>query len=146
VAKHVLGPLADFPIGTQKAVDVDGLRIAVFSTDQGLYALLDRCPHQGASLCGGAVVGWLEARRAGEYSYDPTRPLVRCPWHGWEYELATGQSWADPATRRVRPYPIAVESGAEVLEARAPGEYVAETFAVEVDGQYVVLDLARRAR
>jgi nitrite reductase/ring-hydroxylating ferredoxin subunit len=149
VASHVIGRVADFPVGTQRLVTVGGLDIAVFSTDNGLFALLDRCPHQGGSLCGGTVVGWLNATRAGAYAYDPDWKLVRCPWHGWEYDLKTGQSWTDPEKKRVRPYPVGIQSGASVLAARegppgaVPGPYVAETFPVSVDDDYVVLELSR---
>ena len=75
---------------------------------------------------------------------DPLR--VACPWHGWEYDLETGQSFMGPGQMRVRSYGVALEPGAALVaeiesstELR-PGPYVAETFDVHVQGDYVVLD------
>jgi 3-phenylpropionate/trans-cinnamate dioxygenase ferredoxin subunit len=50
--------------------------------------------------------------------------MVRCPWHGWEFDLRTGRSWFDPERTRVRSYPVTVHRG--VVE----GPYRAETYAV----------------
>ncbi len=63
--------------------------------------------------------------------------MLRCPWHGWEFDIRTGQSWCDPQRVRARLYPVAVEPGAEVVK----GPYVAETFPVSVEQDYVVLEM-----
>ena len=62
--------------------------------------------------------------------------LLRCPWHGWEFDLATGESQVDPSSIRVRPYPVEVADGAELQK----GPYKAEVFDVTVEGQYVVIE------
>ena len=69
--------------------------------------------------------------------------MVRCPWHGWEYDLATGQSWFDPRESRVRAYDVTVEPGSEICTAtsRQPGPYVAETITISVEDDYVVIAL-----
>ena len=41
--------------------------------------------------------------------------IIRCPWHGWEFDLRTGQSWFDPRAVRVRRYDVSVEPGALVV-------------------------------
>jgi 3-phenylpropionate/trans-cinnamate dioxygenase ferredoxin subunit len=116
--------------------------------DGTFYALRDVCPHQGARLSGGVVVGWLEADGPGCYRFDPKRQLVKCPWHGWEYELATGQSWYKPESDRVRAYDVFVQTGRTLLneaeeseQGRLPGPYVAETFAVSVENDYLVIEM-----
>jgi nitrite reductase (NADH) small subunit len=55
--------------------EVAGLRVAIFLVDDGLYALSDRCPHAGGSLC----QGWIEE---GE---------VVCPLHRWRFRLRDGR-------------------------------------------------------
>ncbi len=52
--------------------------------------------------------------------------LLRCPWHGWEFDIRTGQSWCDPDSVRARTYSVTVEPG----EALAKGPFVAETLPV----------------
>jgi 3-phenylpropionate/trans-cinnamate dioxygenase ferredoxin subunit len=123
-------------------VEVEGRGIAVFNTDGVFFALRDVCPHQGARLSAGQMVGTLTADRPGCYEYESDRKLVRCPWHGWEYELATGRSWFDPEHNRVRPYPVSVEKGKSLVGGgRQPGPYEAETIRISVEDDYIVIEL-----
>jgi nitrite reductase/ring-hydroxylating ferredoxin subunit len=137
VAKHVIGPTAELPPGTRRQVKVGHRELAVFNVDGTFYALRDICPHRGALLSDGTVVGSLTACGAGEYEYDPSRRLVKCPWHGWEFDLATGQSWCEPKRERVKAYDVSVQPGAELV----PGPYVAETISISVEDDYLVVEI-----
>ena len=143
MARHVIGLAASFEPGEQRLVTVGGRRIAVFLVDGEFRALKDTCPHQGASLACGTVVGALSADGPDSIQYDGERRLVKCPWHGWEFDLKTGQSWFDPKRERVRAYPLSVESGDTLLAASGlqPGPYVAETVEISVEEDYVVIDI-----
>jgi 3-phenylpropionate/trans-cinnamate dioxygenase ferredoxin subunit len=140
MARHVIGPVSSLPPGTQRRVEVGGRAVAIYNVGGRYYALRDVCPHQGAPLSAGIVVGSLRAQQAGAYELDSSCKHVRCPWHGWEYDLATGQSWFDPVRDRVRAYSVTVEPGTEVA-GMAPGPYVAETVKISVDDDYVVIDI-----
>jgi nitrite reductase/ring-hydroxylating ferredoxin subunit len=140
--KHVLGPVDSLPPGTQRRVEVGGRAIAVYNVDGRFFALRDVCPHQGAPLSAGVVVSVLTADRPGAYDFCPTRKHVRCPWHGWEYDLATGKSWYDPERDRVRAYEVGVEPGAKLVDGLAEGPYVAETYPISVEDDYVVLEMS----
>jgi 3-phenylpropionate/trans-cinnamate dioxygenase ferredoxin subunit len=131
----------ELPPGAKRHVDVEGRDIAVFNVGGKFFALRDTCPHRGAPLSAGTIVGSITAREPGCYAYDPQRKFVKCPWHGWEYDLETGQSWFDPLRSRVRPYPVTVETGDALLDERRPGPYVAETVAITVEGAYVVVEV-----
>jgi 3-phenylpropionate/trans-cinnamate dioxygenase ferredoxin subunit len=139
--KHVIGPVDWLPPGTQRRVEVLGRAIAIFNVSGRFYALRDVCPHQGAPLSAGVVVSVLNADRPGEYDFCPNRKHVRCPWHGWEYDLATGQSWYDPERDRVRAYEVGVEPGEKLVDGLASGPYVAETFSISVENDYIVLEM-----
>jgi 3-phenylpropionate/trans-cinnamate dioxygenase ferredoxin subunit len=143
VAKHVVGPVASLPPGTRQHVEIEGRGIVVFNVDGTFYALRDVCPHQGARLSPGLVVKWLEADEPGCYRYDPNRAFVRCPWHGWEYELSTGRSFFDPVHNRVRGYRVSVEPGKNLVEdgSRQPGPYTAETISISIEDDYVVIEM-----
>ena len=121
----------------RKLVDVAGRPIGVFNVDGEFFALLNRCPHQGGPLCEGSLGGLVEAPSRASTATRGAGEILRCPWHGWEFDIRTGQSWCDPSRVRVRTYPAAVETGAALVE----GPYVAETFAVSVEDEYVVLDI-----
>ena len=141
MAGHVVCRAEELPPGSRRAFKLGGREITVFNVDGELYALRNRCPHQGGRLCDGPLLGLLESSRPGEYRYSRDRMLIQCPWHGWEFDIATGQSYFDPARTRVRAYPVNVESGAALV----PGPYQAETFPVTVEEDYVVVQLSGRS-
>jgi len=134
--KHVVAAVDEIPPGGRKIVEVAGRSIGLFNLGGEFFALRNRCPHQGAPLCEGRIWGALESTRPGEFSYSRGGEILACIWHGWEFDIRTGQSWCDPARLRVKRYEVEVEPG-----ARVKGPYVAETFPVSVEEQYVVVDL-----
>ncbi len=139
---YVIARTDQIPPGTRRIVDIDGRSIGVFNVDGKYYALRNSCPHQGAALCSGTVLGTVTSPGPGEYHYDAERKLLSCPWHGWEFDMVTGQSWFDPVKTRVRPYEVVVESGAAIQtggDGRVPGPYVVETLTVTIDDDYVVV-------
>jgi 3-phenylpropionate/trans-cinnamate dioxygenase ferredoxin subunit len=137
MARHVVARVDELPEGGRLIVTVKGHSIGLFNVDGRLYGLLNRCPHQGAELCRGSVLGQIDSDGPGDYRLDESRPFVVCPWHGWEFDLATGRSYFDPRRTRVRPYPVEVAGGAAVA-GRREGPYVADVVDVSVDDDYVV--------
>jgi 3-phenylpropionate/trans-cinnamate dioxygenase ferredoxin subunit len=136
VSKLIVAPVAEFPPGERKLVEAEGKRIVVFNLDGEYFALLDRCPHQGGSLCAGVLTGHVESSTPGEYHYSRRGEMIRCPWHYWEFDIRTGKSWFDPKRVQVRQFKAAVETGAALVE----GPYQAETFPVRVEDRYVVVE------
>ncbi len=135
--KHVVATLAEMPPGSRKLVTIGTREIALFNIDGEFFAVLDRCPHQKGSLCKGQLIGLVESEEPGRYRFSRPQQIVRCPWHGWEFDLRTGQSRVDPSSIRVRPYAVEVTDGAALKE----GPYRAEVFDVAVENQYVVISL-----
>ena len=83
MAKHVIGLLRELPPGTRKLVNIRGRPIAVFNIKGELFALLNRCPHQGANLCDGKLVGLVQSWELGEYKCSRLGEILRCLWYGW---------------------------------------------------------------
>jgi nitrite reductase/ring-hydroxylating ferredoxin subunit len=137
MGKHVVAALAEIPPGSQKLIHVKGRAIAVFNVEGELFGISDACPHQGGSLATGATVGLTTSSEPGKYSHCRPGEFVRCPWHSWEFDLRTGQSWCDPRKFRTKPYDLSVEQG----ETLVAGPYVAETFGISVEDEYIVVDL-----
>jgi 3-phenylpropionate/trans-cinnamate dioxygenase ferredoxin subunit len=154
-AKYVVGTVEEIPPGKRKIVDVAGLSIGVFNVGGEFFALRNRCPHQGGPLCEGKAWGLLEAPTPGEFAYTRRGEILTCGWHGWEFDLRSGQSWCDPRRLRVRTYAVELTPGAEIAaesddESRPPlglpashvkGPYIAETYPVATDGTYVVVEI-----
>jgi nitrite reductase/ring-hydroxylating ferredoxin subunit len=120
--KHVVASADEIPPGGRKIVELGGRSIGVFNIDGEYFALRNRCPHQGAALCEGKLWGVLKAGVPGTSDYAPSREILTCPWHGWEFHVRTGQSWCDPLRLRVRRYDVSVK-----------------TYRVYVEGTYVVV-------
>jgi 3-phenylpropionate/trans-cinnamate dioxygenase ferredoxin subunit len=145
----VVGSVADFGPGGH-SVMANGRSVALFNVRGSFFAVRDVCPHRGAALSAGCVVGELSSTGPGSYDFNPDRVFVRCPWHGWEYDLRTGQSFHSPADDRVRAYEVRVEPGSAIADAttedkssqgRQPGPYTVERFSVTVEDDYVVLEM-----
>ena len=144
--RYVVATVEEIPPGGRKIVRVAGRSIGIFNVGGEYVALRNRCPHQGGPLCLGPLSGVVVGTRPGEYRYSRPGEVLRCPWHGWEFDVRTGRSWFDPARTRVRRFEVAVESGRAIEEGLAalggePGPYVAETYPVRVEERYVVVDV-----
>ncbi len=137
MVRHVIAPVEELPPGTRKFLTIDERPIAIFNIKGEFFGLLNRCPHQGAALCEGPLIGLAQSSDPGEIEYTKLGEIIRCPWHGWEFDIRTGQSYCDPKRFRARAYPVNVEPGSAVVK----GPYVAETLAVSVESDYVVVDL-----
>ncbi len=71
-----MATLAELPVGSAKEVEHDGRIYAIFNVDGVISAIDGICPHQGGPLSEGEMNG----------------TCVSCPWHGWEFDVRTGQS------------------------------------------------------
>jgi nitrite reductase/ring-hydroxylating ferredoxin subunit len=135
--KHVVGRVDEFPEGRGRIVTVAMRSIGIFRMGDRFFALRNRCPHQGGPLCEGPVLPWIDAPAPGDVRVREGKWRVACPWHNWEYDLETGESWFDPKKSRVKAYPVTVERSMDLVA----GPYVAETYAVDVEGENVVVEL-----
>jgi nitrite reductase/ring-hydroxylating ferredoxin subunit len=149
--KVVVGRVSDFENGDRKIVDVNGKSVGVFRIDDQFYAIRNRCPHQFGPLCLGSLAPRAVSSAPGAVTMDPGPPLLACPWHGWEYDIATGQSFMGPGrgNRSARRYDVSVLPGGALVtptegavrpDGRVPGPYIAETMPVSVEHEYVVVD------
>ena len=100
----------ELPDGAARSVEALGSTIALFNVGGRVYALDNRCAHHGGPLCHGRVTGTLTSLRPYEYRFDAERPVVTCPWHGWQYDVRTGENEFDRAIR-LETYPVRVEDG-----------------------------------
>ncbi len=87
----------DVPESEGKIVKANGREIALFKVQGQFYAIDNTCKHQGGPL----GEGWLEDS------------IVNCPWHGWRYDIKTGQNQMFPNVK-VDTFPVKVE-GSDVL-------------------------------
>ena len=136
---YVVATTAEIGPGERRIVELEGRSIGVFNIGGRYYALRNACPHAGARLCEGTLTGLVTSSAPGEYAYEREGEILRCPWHGWEFDVTTGRSWIDPARTRVRAYETTVEPGPG--GGHRPGPHVAERYDVEVRHGNVVVHL-----
>jgi 3-phenylpropionate/trans-cinnamate dioxygenase ferredoxin subunit len=105
----------EIPPGGRKILRVNGREVGVFNLEGSFYALKNVCVHQGSRVCLGKVSGTTLPSRVYEFRYGMEGRVLRCPWHGWEYDITTGRSLFDPKVGVVT-YPVVVEDGQVYVE------------------------------
>ncbi len=113
--RHAVARVGEIPVGGRKVLTVGRLSIGIFNVGGDLKAYRNACPHAGAPVCVGRISGTSLPSPVYEYRYGLEGCILRCPWHGWEFDLRTGEHLVDPATRLKA---VAVAAGpAENLDA-----------------------------
>ncbi|MCB9152003.1 MAG: Rieske (2Fe-2S) protein [Caldilineaceae bacterium] len=97
--------------GQRKVVDVAGRSIGVFNVDGEYIAVLNLCPHELAPLCLGRVSGTTLPSAPGQYNWGHDGEIVACPWHGWEFNLRSGECLVD-RRKRLHHFPVVQEDAA----------------------------------
>jgi nitrite reductase (NADH) small subunit len=139
VSRHVICPVTELPPGERKVVEVNGRSIGIFNIDGSFYALRNSCPHKAAPLCLGQLTGLIVGPEPYTYVVERQGEIVKCPWHGWEFDVTTGRSIFNPHRVRVKSYDVTVEPGSTDDEE----DPSIETYQVSVEREMVVLHLER---
>jgi 3-phenylpropionate/trans-cinnamate dioxygenase ferredoxin subunit len=109
LGRHVVGTVGDFPVGQRKIVVLEGRSIGVFNVKGSFHALRNACPHQSGPLCQGKLIGLLRATDPDHLELSRDGEIIRCPWHGWEFDVTNGRSVFNPHKLRVRSYEVTIE-------------------------------------
>jgi 3-phenylpropionate/trans-cinnamate dioxygenase ferredoxin subunit len=112
---HVLARTSEIPPGGRHIVKIAGRTVGVFNVAGAFYALKNSCIHEQGPVCLGKVTGTFLPSQPGVFRWAKDGQILRCPWHGWEFDLTTGQSVFDP-TVRLSTYPVRIEDGNVVVE------------------------------
>tara|TARA_Y100000588_G_scaffold320966_3_gene351875 strand:- start:973 stop:1323 length:351 start_codon:yes stop_codon:yes gene_type:complete len=115
MARHLVCRASDLPPGTRRIVTLAGRSIGVFNVKGEFYALRNACVHNQGPVCVGRVSGTYLPSAPDEYRPGLEGRVLRCPWHGWEYDITTAESLIDP-TQKLRSYPVTVDDGNVVVD------------------------------
>lgn len=96
--------LEELASGTSTRVSLEGLTILLARDGDRVFAIANRCTHQGAPLDRGPV------------AVSGSLAMVTCPLHGSRFALESGKVLRGPATRPVAAYDVRVSDG--VVEIR----------------------------
>ena len=79
MTKHEAARADKVHVGQAKIVHLGDTEVGIFRLGDGSWrAYKNFCPHAGAPVCTGLVS-------------QGTPQILRCPWHAWDFDLATGQ-------------------------------------------------------
>lgn len=106
--KYKVASASEIRQSKRTIVKVKDMEIGVFYVNGNFYAYRNICPHGIAPVCVGRVTGTRLPSRVYEYEYGMEGQILRCPWHGWEFDLETGKHLVESGVK-LRSFPIEVE-------------------------------------
>jgi nitrite reductase/ring-hydroxylating ferredoxin subunit len=99
-----IGKVAAFPDPGRRIVEVDGVAVGVFCRGGTFTAYENVCPHMGGPVCQGKIIARVEERVGHDraslgLSFSKEQTNIVCPWHGYEFDIATGRHQGNPRLR-----------------------------------------------
>jgi len=116
---HRVGRLAELPVGEFRLIRMGKAEIGVIRlADDSVHAVRNVCPHKGAPVCAGTIGGTMIPSGPGALDYGLADRVLRCPWHGFEFDVTTGHALFTDVRYRLARYPVVVRDGVVFLQAR----------------------------
>jgi nitrite reductase/ring-hydroxylating ferredoxin subunit len=117
MAEQFVGKIAEFKDGDRRIIFAGDNEIGIFRHEGQFYAYSNFCLHQGGPACEGLTIAKVEERLLPDKTsqglyFSETEMHFVCPWHGYEYDMKTGECVSDRKLK-LRKYKV-VEKGDEV--------------------------------
>lgn len=100
MAEQFVGKASEFQNGDRQIIRIGEQEIGIFKHEGEFYAYSNFCLHQGGPACEGLTIAGVKEKlrddktSAGLYFDEKSMHFV-CPWHGYEYDMFTGEQVAD---------------------------------------------------
>lgn len=119
MAEHTVADADEIAEGERIVVQIEGKPIGIFNIDNEYYAYLSWCAHQSGPCAEGNITGTEIAdfdseNLQTELSYEKEGEILNCPWHGWEYDLKSGECLSRDNISLAQ-FPVSVEDGKIVV-------------------------------
>jgi nitrite reductase/ring-hydroxylating ferredoxin subunit len=117
MAEQLVGKASEFKDGDRRIIFVGDREIGLFRHEGQFFAYSNYCLHQGGPACEGLTIAKVEEHimpdktSRGLYFSESEMHFV-CPWHGYEYDMLTGECVADRKLK-LRKYPV-VQKGDDI--------------------------------
>lgn len=134
---HEVCSASELGPGDRRIVEVEGRSIGVFNLDGEFHAVTNVCPHQRAPLCEGTLSGTTRADGVKDVEWERDGEILVCPWHGWEFDVTSGESVFNPHRWHVTTYETDVIANPEAVEGGA--NPAVEKFDVEIEAGVIVV-------
>ena len=102
--EKLVGKASEFKDGDRRIVFLGNTEVGIFRDKGEYYAYSNYCLHQGGPACEGLIIAKVEERimpdqtSRGLYFSEEEQHFV-CPWHGYEYDMKTGECVSDRKTQ-----------------------------------------------
>jgi nitrite reductase/ring-hydroxylating ferredoxin subunit len=106
--------IEDLSKGERIIKEVNGRSIAVFNVEEEYYAMLNYCQHAGGPLCEGELT--TQVNKEDERLESDSEALVKCPWHGWRFNIDTGMN-VDSEKYGVPTFEVEIKDGKILVDA-----------------------------
>jgi nitrite reductase/ring-hydroxylating ferredoxin subunit len=111
----VIGRADEFPDPGRRVVEIDGVAVGVFCRNGAFMAWENACPHMGGPVCQGKVIARVQELIASDktslgFAFSKDQTNIVCPWHGYEFDIATGRHQGNPRLL-LRPVKVSVVGG-----------------------------------
>lgn len=121
MTEYVVGSEEQLSEGERLLVELEEREICVFKRDGEYYAYANWCPHQGGPGCEGLITGTTDETfdketLESELSWIKENGIVKCAWHGWEFDIETGECLSNKT--RLPSYPTKVEDSEIIVSFR----------------------------
>ncbi len=101
MGEFVVAKVDEIPAGTGKVVFAGERAVALFNVNGIFYAIDNTCLHRGGPLGEG----------------DLSDSTVTCPWHGWQYNVTTGEGMIGPAVQK---YDVKIDEQTREIKVVVP--------------------------
>jgi nitrite reductase/ring-hydroxylating ferredoxin subunit len=113
--ERVIGKASSFPDSGRMVIDLEGTEVGVFCVNGKFIAFENVCPHMGGPVCQGKIIPRVreviaEDKTSLGLAFSKNQTNIVCPWHGYEYDIQSGQHQGNPRLR-LRPVQIEVVDG-----------------------------------
>lgn len=107
MAEILMGFKTDFDTQDVRVMVVEGREIGIFRLEDEFYAYENVCPHAGGPVCQGRLMPRVEEKLSDDKTsqgqcFSRTNIHIVCPWHGYEYDIRTGQHQAHDRLKLTR--------------------------------------------
>jgi nitrite reductase/ring-hydroxylating ferredoxin subunit len=112
--RHIVARVDEIPPGTSRFVSVGKFGVGVYNVGGEFRAVTNYCPHRGGPLCVGRRYPIIGSNEPYVFDVSGEDEILKCPWHGWEFDLRDGVS--EVGGKRIRTHAVRVEDDVVILE------------------------------
>ena len=115
--EQFVGKISEFKDGDRRIVFAGDREIGVFRHAGAFYAYSNVCLHQSGPACEGLIIAKVEEKIMPDKTsrglhFSDTEMHFVCPWHGYEYDIKTGE-FAGDRRQKLRKYDV-IQKGDDV--------------------------------